>query len=266
MIKLGANSVLFAGFDLETALKHIAWAGYDGVELSAIKGMCEHLELDNWQAQVNQIKELSEQYNLELLSMEEAALDEERLEKAFAAGAELGIPVINVGPGGKADVEGDIETQAALLAKLADRAHDHGVTLCVKAHVGNCIYNTPTTLKAMSLIDSPGFGIDMDPSHIYRAGENPVDALGAVVSRVKHVHIRDCAVPEGGPGAPELQACGRGQIDLAGYVRVLHEAGIDVAANLEVIGAKEYDLGQVATIAAESRGYLNACLKACGAR
>ena len=266
MIKLGANSVLFAGFDLETALKHIAWAGYDGVELSAIKGMCEHLELDNWQAQVNQIKELSEQYNLELLSMEEAALDEERLEKAFAAGADIGIPVINVGPGGKADVEGDIETQAALLAKLADRAHDHGVTLCVKAHVGNCIYNTPTTLKAMSLIDSPGFGIDMDPSHIHRAGENPVDALAAVVSRVKHVHIRDCAVPEGGPGAPELQACGRGQIDLAGYVRVLHEAGIDVAANLEVIGAKEYDLGQVATIAAESRGYLNACLKACGAR
>ena len=266
MIKLGANSVLFAGFDLETALKHIVWAGYDGVELSAIKGMCEHLELDNWQAQVNQIKELSEQYNLELLSMEEAALDEERLEKAFAAGAEIGIPVINVGPGGKADVEGDIETQAALLAKLADRAHDHGVTLCVKAHVGNCIYNTPTTLKAMSLIDSPGFGIDMDPSHIHRAGENPVDALAAVVSRVKHVHIRDCAVPEGGPGAPELQACGRGQIDLAGYVRVLHEAGIDVAANLEVIGAKEYDLGQVATIAAESRGYLNACLKACGAR
>ena len=198
--------------------------------------------------------------------MEEAALDEERLEKAFAAGAEIGIPVINVGPGGKADVEEDFDRQVALLAKMADRAHAHGVTMCVKAHVGNSIYNTPTTLRAMEVIDSPGFGIDMDPSHIHRAGENPVDALGAVVSRVKHVHIRDCAVPEGGPGAPELQACGRGQIDLAGYVRVLHEAGIDVAANLEVIGAKEYDLGQVATIAAESRGYLNACLKACGAR
>ena len=51
-----------------------------------------------------------------------------------------------------------------------------------------------------------------------------------------------------------------------GLCRHLHEAGIDVAANLEVIGAKEYELGQVATIAAESRGYLNACLKACGAR
>ena len=66
MIHLGANSVLFAGFDLETAMRHIHLAGYDGVELSAIKGMCEHLELDNWQAQANQIKELAEKYELKI--------------------------------------------------------------------------------------------------------------------------------------------------------------------------------------------------------
>ena len=107
----------------------------------------------------------------------------------------------------------------------------------------------------------------MDPSHIYRAGggENPVEALRAVISRVRHVHIRDCREDlkalEGSPGPPEDQACGRGGIDLFGYVRVLHEADIDVAVDLEVIGAKEYELPQVATIAAESRGYLNACLR-----
>ena len=47
---------------------------------------------------------------------------------------------------------------------------------------------------------------------------------------------------------------------------MLHGAGIDVAANLEIIGAGGYDLPLAAAIAAESRGYLNACLKACGAR
>ncbi|MBT5328996.1 MAG: sugar phosphate isomerase/epimerase, partial [Gemmatimonadetes bacterium] len=207
MIKLGANSVLFAGFDLETAMKHIHMAGYDGVELSAIKGTCEHLELDNWKAQANQIKELAEKYELDLLAMEHAALDEQRLMLAFEAGAEIGIPVVNVGSGGKSGVVEDLERQAALLNKMADKAHEFGVTLCVKAHVGACIDNTPTTLRAMEMIDSPGFGINMDPSHIHRAGENTVEALSAVISRVKHVHIRDCAVPEGGPGAPELQAC-----------------------------------------------------------
>ena len=272
MIKLGANSVLFAGYDLETAMKCISWAGYDGVELSAIKGMCEHLELDRYKSQVSDIRNLAEKYGLDLLAMEEAALDEERLQLAFEAAAELGIPVVNVGPGGKMGNEEDFRRQTELLQRMGEKAVDHGVVLCAKAHVGQCIHDTPTTLKAMEAIPSAGFGVDMDPSHIYRAGggENPVEALRAVISRVRHVHIRDCRVDlkaqEGSPGPPEDQACGRGGIDLFGYARVLHEADIDVAVDLEVIGAGEYELAQVATIAAESRGYLNASLRACGAR
>ncbi len=267
MVKLGANSVLFAGCDLETAMRYIAWAGYDGVELAAIKGMCEHLQLDDFASQVPSIRELSEKYELELLAMEEAALDEERLLRAYDAAAALGIPVINIGPGGRSDEDEDFERQTDLIAFMAERAVEYGVKLCVKAHVGQCIYDTPTTRRAMERIGSPGFGIDMDPSHIYRAGEDPVEALKAVLPRVAHVHIRDCASPqEKGPGAPEMQGCGRGGIDLFGYLRVLHQAGIEVAANLEIIGAGGYELPRVAAIAAESRGYLNACLKACGAR
>ncbi|MEE2659896.1 MAG: sugar phosphate isomerase/epimerase [Candidatus Latescibacterota bacterium] len=272
MIKLGANTVLFAGFDLRTAMEHLAWAGYDSAELSAIKGMCEHLILDNFQSQVDDIHALSEDLDLELTAMEVASLDEERLSKAFEAGAALSIPVINVGPGGKTGVDEDLERQTDILAGLAVKAESYGVTLCVKAHVGQAIHDTPTTLHAMEKISSPAFGIDMDPSHIYRAGagEGVVEALKAVISRVRHVHIRDCKAEfkatQGPPGSPEEQACGRGGIDLAGYLRVLHESGANVAANLEVIGAKDYELSRVVTIAAESRGYLNACLKACGAR
>lgn len=263
MIKLGVNTVLFQGFDLETAMKSIAEAGYDGVELSAIKGMCEHLRLEDYRSQVDDIRGLAERFDLDLLAMEVASLDEERLSPAFEAAVELGIPVVNVGPGGD-----DLERQIGLLASRSEQAAAHGVHLCVKAHVGQCIHDTPTTLEAMKQIDSPGFGVDMDPSHIYRAagGENPVVALQAVIPRLRHVHIRDCdralRATEGPPGPPEAQACGRGDIDLFGYVRVLHEAAIDIAVDLEVIGAGDRDLAQVVTIAAESRGYLNACLRA----
>ena len=118
----------------------------------------------------------------------------------------------------------------------------------------------------MEAISSPNFGIDMDPSHIHRADENPVEAIAAVISRVKHVHIRDCKGRQQGPGKPEFQANGRGDIDLVGYVRVLHENGYDGPLNLEVIGAREYSLEQCCTIAAESRGHMQACLQACGAR
>ncbi|TVR62220.1 MAG: sugar phosphate isomerase/epimerase [Spirochaetaceae bacterium] len=266
MIKLGVNSVLFRDYDFATAVKHIATCGYDGVEISAIEGMCEHLVLSRWKEQAAEIKTIVADAGLEILSAEVAALKEERLLPAFEAAAEIGIPVINVGPGGKSDVEDDIVASIEKLNSMAEKAAGFGVALCVKAHVNSAIYNTPTTLRAMKAISSSAFGIDMDPSHIYRAGEDPAKALGAVVSRMKHVHIRDCKGRQSGPGTPRDQACGRGDIDLVAYCRVLVEAGYDGPVCLEVIGAENHDLPLVCTIAAESFGYLNACLKTVGGR
>ena len=266
MIKLGVNTVLFGGYDLATAMKHVAWAGYDGVELSAIKGMCEHLELDRWQEQAGQIKALAGEHELALLSMEVASLDEDRLTRAFEAGAGIGVPIVNVGPGGKSDIEEDFQRQTDLIAKMADKAGAYGVTLCCKAHVGAAIYNTPTTLRAMEKIASSAFGIDMDPSHIHRSGERPEQALPAVLKRVRHIHIRDCRGPGPSPGEPKDQACGRGEIDLMSYFRAMVSGGYDGPVCLEVIGAGKYELSRKAIIAAESYGYMNACLKALNAR
>jgi sugar phosphate isomerase/epimerase len=228
--------------------------------------MCEHLVLDNWKPQAEAIKNLAAENHLELLSTEVASLDETRLTKAFEACAAIGIPVINVGPGGKSNVEEDFVRQTDQIARMADKAAAYGVTLCCKAHVGGSIFDTPTTLRAMKKIGSKGFGVDMDPSHIYRAGELPEKALPAVLSRVKHVHIRDCKGKGPGPGDPYNQACGRGDIDLFGYCKAMVDGGYNGPVCLEVIGAGNYDLSRQAIIAAESYGYLNACLKRLGAR
>jgi sugar phosphate isomerase/epimerase len=265
-MKLGANSVLFGGFDMETAFKHIALAGYDGIEISAIEGMSEHLVLSRWREIAPEIKRLSKAYGLELLAMEQPSQDPAIMEQAFQAAVELGIPIVNCGPGGRAGDEESLKRSLESLNNLSRLAERYGVTLCVKAHVGAAIYNTPTTLRAMQEITSPAFGIDMDPSHIHRAGENPVEAIAAVISRVKHVHIRDCKGRQAGPGKPEDQVNGRGDIDLVGYIRVLHERGYTGPLDLEIIGAKGYGLTQCAMIAAEARGHMQACLQACGAR
>ncbi len=265
-MKLGANSVLFGGYDMETAFKYLAMSGYDGIELSAIEGMSEHLVLSRWREVAPTIKRLSKDYGLELLAMEQPSQDPVVMETAFQAAVEIGIPIVNCGPGGKSDDEESLQRSIDSLGRLADMAEKYGITLCVKAHVGAAIYNTPTTLRAMEAISSPAFGIDMDPSHIYRAGENPVEAIQAVISRVKHVHIRDCKGRQQSPGKPEMQANGRGDIDLVGYIRVLHENGYAGPLDLEIIGAKEYPLEQCIVIAAESRGHMQACLQACGAR
>lgn len=265
-MKIGANSVLFGGHGMEAAFQYLSMAGYDGIELSAIDGMGARLDLENWRQVVSEIRRWSSEYGLELLAMEQPSQDPARMEAAFQASAELGIPIVNCGPGGKSDDEESLQQSIESLGRLSEMAERHGVTLCVKAHVGASIYNTPTTLRAMEAITSPAFGIDMDPSHIHRAGENPVEAIAAVVSRVKHVHIRDCKGRQQGPGKPEDQANGRGDIDLVGYLRVLRGSGYTGPVDLEIIGAKDYSLEQCITIAAESRGHIQACLQACGAR
>ncbi|GGD66498.1 sugar phosphate isomerase/epimerase family protein [Paenibacillus nasutitermitis] len=267
MIKLGVNSVLFKSFSFAEAAAAIARCGYDGVEISAIQGMCEHLDLSRWQEQKDELQAIVKENGLKFLSMEVASLDEERLTLAFEAGAAIGIPIINVGPGGKTGSKEDLAVSIEKLTQLSEKAASYGVTLCVKAHVGNAIDNTPTTLAAMDAISSSAFGIDMDPSHIHRSGENAEEALPAVLGRVKHVHIRDCKGREQGPGPIELQACGRGDIDLFGYCKAMVDGGYDGPVVLEVIGAgPDHTIDQVSIVAAESYGYLNACLKKLGGR
>lgn len=265
-MKLGLNSVLFGGHEMEVAFRCAQLCGYDGIEISAIEGMSEHLVLDRWRQIVPEVKELSTRYGLPVLAMEQPSQDPAKMECALQAAAEIGIPIVNCGPGGKAGDESTFPSVVDSLGKLADRAAHYGVTLCFKAHVGQYVHDTPTTLKVLAALNHPHLGLDMDPSHIWRAGEDPVEAIAAVVQRIRHVHIRDCKGRQPSPGAPEMQANGRGDINLLGYVRVLHEAGYAGPLDLEVIGAKEYDLPRCVAIAAEARGHMQACLQACGAR
>lgn len=265
MIKLGVNSVLFKHYSFGDAARAIAACGYDGVEISAIGGMCEHLFLDDWKSQEASIKAVLAETGLKLLSCEVASQDPERLKKAFEAACALDIPVLNIGPGGKSDDEAEFTACMERLTALAEMAASYKVTLCCKAHVGGSIYSTPTTLRAMSEIKNPYFGIDMDPSHIHRAGEKPELALASVLPRMKHIHIRDCEGPGPSPGIPAKQACGRGEINLFGYFKAMVDAGYDGPVCLEVIGP-EQDLVEATRIAAESYGYMNACLKILNAR
>ena len=107
--------------------------------------------------------------------------------------------------------------------------------------------------------------------------------MPSIAYRVKHIHIRDCKLPDPNaeppvmpdgrpapkgvipPGTPAEQACGRGQIDLKGYFQALIAVGYEGPVCLEVIGPDQtYDAA--CAIASESFGYMNAILKVLGNR
>ncbi len=265
MIKLGVNTVLYKDFSLREAVENLKKIGYDGFEISAIAGMCEHLKLDDWKNQASEIKEICDEFQMPILATEVASTDPDRLRLAFEAASGLGIPVVNIGPGGKSNVEEDLVNVLKHLNMLAEMAESYGVTLCVKAHVGNAVYNTPTTLRMIEAVKNPFFGVDMDPSHIFRAGEEPEEAIAAVLPYMKHVHIRDCVERQPSPGLPLQQICGVGKINLKGYFEAMVAGGYDGPVNLEVIGPS-LSLADANIVAAASYGYMNAILKSLSAR
>jgi sugar phosphate isomerase/epimerase len=263
-MKLGCNTVLFGRYDLETALRGLAFAGYRAAEVSAIASMAEHLRIDQGPAHVAEVKSLALRHGLELTGVEAATNDPDRLTSIMRVSAEVGIPVVNIGPGGKSGDEESLKRSIDFIARMSDEAAKLGVTLAVKAHVGAAIYNTETTLRAIREVDSPGFGIDFDPSHIFRANEEPEVAIRALAGRLAHVHIRDCVSRELRVGPPPEQVPGRGNVDLVALLRSLKDIGYAGPVNLEIIGALQYELWQAQSIAAESQGYLRRCMREAG--
>ena len=264
MIKVAVNSVLFRGTDFPTAVRTIAEAGYDGVEIAAIQGMCEHLDLSRWREQVTPYRTLVAESGLVWVAMEVGSPDPTRVQQALEAAQALGIPTVTIGPGGKSDDTEQWRQMLDRLQRLAEMADAAGVNLAVKAHIGQSMYNTPTTIEVLSQVSSPHFGVDLDPSHLFRSGEDPADAAAAVMGRIHHVHIRDCKRDAKGPGPVTEQICGRGDIDLKKFCSTLVAGGYQGALTLEVIGVRDESLTTLGMLAAENRGYLRALLRQTG--
>lgn len=256
-MKLGMNTVVFAGTDFETALQHVAWAGYEYVELAAIAGMAPHVEIGD---DADKIKDLLASHNLTPTAMEAATTDVERLRGLFALAAEIGVPIVNIGSGGKTEDEESTKTSIEFVRTVAKMAGDAGVTLAVKPHVGQAIYNAATGMRLMEEVTEGALGLNFDPSHLARADEDPAQVAPQWGNRIVTSHFRDCPVRvPGPPGTPEQQIPGRGALDLPGILKALNGTGYSGPVNLEVIGAKDYSVSRAMGIAAEARGYLHRC-------
>jgi len=264
-VKLGCNTVLFNKLGLYEALQHLSWAGYDGAELAFLGNMAKHVELNADQSYIDEVKSMAQKHGLELFAIEAGGTKDELI-KLFEVASKLGIPVIAIGSGGKSGDRQQTEQAFAYVHELAELAESWKITLAVKPHVGASVYNAETALQLLHKVDSPSLGINFDPSHIHRAGDDVADAALRLGRGIVHSHFRDCPHRAEGPGLPEEQIPGRGEIDIIAAMRALKDVGYDKVLDLEVIGAFAYPLSRQMGIAAEARGYLNRCFQDLGMR
>ena len=79
--------------------------------------------------------------------------------------------------------------------KQAKFAKDHGVNVGFEMHPGFVVYNTETLLKLRKACGS-SLGANLDPSHLFWQGMDPIDVVRALGKAIFHVHAKDSLVYE----------------------------------------------------------------------
>ena len=269
-MKIGCNTVLFASLPVEEALQHIAWAGFEAAELSCINN-AKHVWPDIDDAAVERVKEAAARLGLELVAME-AVADLAKPDKrewfysALALAKKLGVPLVSTGSGGPDSPEA-LEAVLKVLPEVAKEAERQGVKVSLKAHVNAAVHDVETALAAVKAANSPWLGINYDATHLFREGEDILDAWDRLAPHVVHIHFRDL---KGGAnkeiGPPAFQVPGKGTLDLPSLLERIVNSGYSGALDLEVIGAWNLPAGESTGIAAQARGYITRCLEAIAGR
>jgi sugar phosphate isomerase/epimerase len=92
--------------------------------------------------------------------------------------------------------------------KLAVSAKESGVKkLCVELHGHQLVYNVPGLLKLRNAI-GPIVGANLDPSHLFWMGADPLAAVDALGDAIYHVHAKDTKLTEAVRLAGRLETLG----------------------------------------------------------
>jgi sugar phosphate isomerase/epimerase len=238
-VELGCSTILYGGHPLDAALERIAAAGYRAIELCAITGMAPHVSPSMDLADVRRRVDAA---GLQIESVGASGnLSRETIEMA----GQLGAPAITAGSGGVSDDEASFRETVERIGQLARVAADRGVTISLKPHVRQAVYNTPTALRFMGEADRRVVGLNVDASHLIRAGEDPVAALDQLAEHVATARIRDATRGVEGPGPVERQIPGNGDLDVAALARAIAALPRPTYAVLEIVGTKDMPLDAV---------------------
>ena len=75
--------------------------------------------------------------------------------------------------------------------EIAALAKDCGVErIALELHGNQCVYNVPTLLRLRDAI-GPVIGANLDPSHLFWMGADPLMAADALTGAIYHVHAKD---------------------------------------------------------------------------
>jgi sugar phosphate isomerase/epimerase len=229
-MKLGVFDPVFAALDLDTMLDRVVALGLDAVELGTgnYPGAphCAPADLLADAARRDELLDAFGRRGLIISALschgnpihpdrERAARDDAVFRDTVKLAAALGLERINLfsgcpgeGPGARQPnwvtcawppEFGEIvrwqwdEVVIPYWREAGAFAADHGVRLGFEMHPGMVVYN-PKTLLRLREAAGDAIGANLDPSHLFWQGIDPVLAVRELGSTIVHVHAKDTAI------------------------------------------------------------------------
>jgi sugar phosphate isomerase/epimerase len=79
---------------------------------------------------------------------------------------------------------------------VEERARRADVRVCIEMHPHNLVYNPATLLRLIERVDATNIGAEMDPSHLFWQGIEPIVAIEHLGDRVFHAAAKDVRINE----------------------------------------------------------------------
>lgn len=233
-MKLGVFTVLFAEKSFEEMLDHVQAAGVEAVEIGTGGNPgTAHCNVDELLASEDKRKEYLEKVHSRGLiisafschnnpvspNREEAEAAHETLVKTIKLAQLLDVPVVNTfsgTPGSHAESKHvnwpispwpteytDIynwqweEKLIPYWKRIGKLAEEHNVKIGIELHGGFSVH-TPYTLLKLREATSPAIGANLDPSHLWWQGIDPVAAIKILgkENAIHHFHAKDTYIDQ----------------------------------------------------------------------
>jgi L-ribulose-5-phosphate 3-epimerase len=230
---LAGHTNSYHTYSFDEALAGIAGAGYKGVELSAVPGWTEHVDLD---ADPGSVREQLDGHGLTAVSLSGHSdlTTRDGLEhgiKAVRWAARYGLPVVNTAVGGHESAD---ENEAAFLGnigELADAAEEAGVVVALEIH-GDIMASSDVTLPLIEKIGRDSVKVNYDTANVeFYSGDRAEDDLPKITGELAHVHLKDTT---GGKGNWNFPAIGDGHVDFGRVLAILRDAGYSGPYSVEI--------------------------------
>ena len=224
-MKMGFVSDSLGGMSFDEMLDNAARMGVSGVEVNTCGwSTAPHFDLGKMKADRGARKAFLKAFadrGLEVISLNANGnplhptdpAQGEGLKDTIRVAGELGIKTVCAMSGLPAGDASDTvpnwvvsswppETQAILRYQWEDKlipfwteiatlAKEHGVErIALELHGNQCVYNVPSLLKLREAV-GPVVGANLDPSHLFWMGADPLQAAEVLGAAIYHVHAKD---------------------------------------------------------------------------